>query len=239
MIFDVATRHRLALDPAGLTSISVTLTAMMRAIEDCRNAGVAPDSDPAVVLLARHMATISPNRAPRAILEGACRRKLADIARFPALLALAARRVEYDSIAKDRFHAEGRAALSALAYALNLDVRSYELTTILGERSDAGCLRLATRHSSCCCASAALTSIVRCCTGRCVMAARSHRTITPRSARCSIRTTSPGGCTRIWRYRPAPACLEKPAHRRLPQAATSSISQEPDHAGHRLLANAS
>jgi hypothetical protein len=146
MIFDLATRHRLALDPAELTSISATLVAMMRAIEDCRNAGVAPDSDPAVVLLARHMATISPNRAPRAVLQGACRRKLADIARFPALLALAARGVEYDSIAKDRFHIEGRAALAALAYAMDLDVRSHELTTILGDRSDSGCLRLATRH---------------------------------------------------------------------------------------------
>ncbi len=144
MIFDVATRHQLALDPAELTTISATLVAMMRAIEDCRNAGVAPDCDPAVVLLARHMATISDNRAPRAVLQDACRRKLADIARFPALLALAARGVEYDSIAKDRFHVEGRAALSALVGALAIEPGRYELTTILGDRSDSGCLRLST-----------------------------------------------------------------------------------------------
>jgi hypothetical protein len=144
MIFDVATRHQLALDPSALTSISVTLVAMLRAIEDCRNAGVAPDSDPAVVLLARHMATISDNRAPRTVLQAACRRKLADIARFPTLLALAARGVEYDSIAKDRFHAEGRAALSALADTLAIDPGNYELTAIVGDRSESGCLRLAT-----------------------------------------------------------------------------------------------
>ena len=144
MIFDVATRHQLALDPKELTTISATLVAMMRAIEDCRNAGVAPDSDPAVVLLARHMATVSPNRAPCAVLQGACRRKLADIARFPALLALAARGVEYDSIAKDRFHAEGRAALAALADALALEPGQFQLTTIIGDRSDSGCLRLQT-----------------------------------------------------------------------------------------------
>lgn len=120
MIFDVATRHQQALDPSALTTISTTLVAMLHAIEDCRNAGVAPDSDPAIVLLARHMATISANRAPRAVLQGACRRKLVDIARFPALLALAARGVEYDSIAKDRFHTEGRAALAALAHELGI-----------------------------------------------------------------------------------------------------------------------
>ncbi len=146
MTFDVATRHQLALDPSELTSISVTLVAMMRAIEDCRNAGVAPDSDPAVVLLARHMATISSNRAPRSVLQEACRRKLADIARFPALVALAARGVEYDSIAKDRFHTEGRAALSAFAAALGFASGHFKLMTIIGDRSNSGCLRLETAH---------------------------------------------------------------------------------------------
>ncbi len=236
MIFDVATRHRLALDPAELTSISATLVAMMRAIEDCRNAGVAPDSDPAVVLLARHMATISTNRAPRAVLQGACRRKLADIARFPALLALAARGVEYDSIAKDRFHSEGRAALSALAYALDLDVRSYELTTILGERSDSGCLRLATRH---------FVVLLR------IGGAYQHREVLYRAVRDG-REIAPN------HHAPIRALLDPhrfaqrlhedlaiasragvPGNRPPPatQAATSSISQEPDHACHRILAD--
>lgn len=146
MTFDVATRHQLALDPTELTSISATLVAMMRAIEDCRNAGVAPDSDPAVVLLARHMTIVSANRAPRAVLQGACRRKLADLARFPTLLALAARGVEYDSIAKDRFHTEGGAALSTLAEALKLASGQFKLMTIIGDRSNSGCLRFETAH---------------------------------------------------------------------------------------------
>ena len=124
MIFDLANRHQLGLDPATLNTITKTLTAMLRAVEDCRSAGVARDSDLAVVLLARHMATISANRAPRAILQAACQRKLRDIARFPALLGLAARGVEYDSIAKDRFHSEGRAALASLAEEFGLTLWS-------------------------------------------------------------------------------------------------------------------
>ncbi len=144
MIFDIATRHQLALDPTELTSISATLHAMQHAIEDCRNAGVAPDSDPAVVLLARHIAIVSANRAPRSVLQDACRRKLVDIARFPALLALAARGVEYDSIAKDRFHTEGRAALAALAHELGFGLDAHTITTAIGHRSNSGCLTLQT-----------------------------------------------------------------------------------------------
>ena len=56
MIYDVPFRHQQALNPSGLPTITTTLRAIEKAVEDCRNAGVDPDSDPAVVLLARHMA---------------------------------------------------------------------------------------------------------------------------------------------------------------------------------------
>jgi hypothetical protein len=52
MIYDVPFRHQQALDPSALTTVVATLHAIGKAVDDCRNAGVDPNSDPAVVLLA-------------------------------------------------------------------------------------------------------------------------------------------------------------------------------------------
>lgn len=61
MNFDTVHRHQQALDPSALTTIRTTLHAIEQGISDCRNAGVDPDTDPAVVLLARHLAVVSSN----------------------------------------------------------------------------------------------------------------------------------------------------------------------------------
>ena len=132
MIYDVPFRHQQALDPSALTTVHTTLHAIEKAIVDCRNAGVHPDTDPAVALLVRHLGTVSTNRAPDAVLQAACSRRIEELRRFPTLLALAIRGVEDDPAAKDRFHQDGRKALRRLAAELALVDGSFTV------RSDEG-----------------------------------------------------------------------------------------------------
>ena len=143
MIYDVPFRHQQALDPSGLSNISTTLHAIEKAMADCRNAGVDPNSDPAVVLLARHMATVSANRAPRDVLRNACQRRLEDLKRFPTLLALAIRGVEHDAGAKERFHIDASAAMLALAVSLDLPAGSFEIVSRQGSPDQSGHVLLA------------------------------------------------------------------------------------------------
>ena len=134
MIYDVPFRHQQALDPSALTTVHTTLHAIEKAIVDCRNAGVHSDTDPAVVLLIRHLGVVSTNRAPEAVLQAACSRRIEELRRFPTLLALAIRGVEYDTAAKERFHHDGRKALRRLAAELALADGSFTV------RSDEGAI---------------------------------------------------------------------------------------------------
>lgn len=132
MPYDVAFRHQQALDPSALTTITAGLHALTRAIDDCRNAGVDHESDAAVVLLARHLGTVTQDRPVEAIMRRRCMESINELQRFPALLTLAIRGVAYDAAAKDLFHADGRKAMRNLAAALALADGSY---TIRSNRS--------------------------------------------------------------------------------------------------------
>jgi hypothetical protein len=143
MIYDVPFRHQQALDPSALTTVTATLHAIGKALKDCRNAGVSPDSDPAVVLLTRHMATVSSNHADAEVLRAACHRRLQELQRFPTLLALAIRGVEYDVVAKNRFHEDGRAAMLQLAIALGLAPETYTVCNFEGTPDQSGNVLLA------------------------------------------------------------------------------------------------
>lgn len=143
MFYDVPYRHQQAVDPAALSTIAITLQAMTKALDDCRNAGVDPNTDPAMVLLARHMATVSTNRAPRSILRHACDKRLQSLKRYPALLALSIRGVEYDQAAKERFHEDATVAMRDLASALALVEGSYTIASTQGEVSESGYVLLA------------------------------------------------------------------------------------------------
>ncbi len=148
MNFDTVHRHQQALDPSALTTIRTTLYAIEQGIIDCRNAGVDPDTDPAVVLLARRLAVVSSNQASQPTLRAACRRRLADIERFPALLALAIGGVAYDAAAKDRFHKDGRRVLRRLADALQLGRDEHSITSWEGDPSQSGAITLVTAKLS-------------------------------------------------------------------------------------------
>ena len=127
MPYDVAFRHAQALDPSALTTIAGTLHAIQAAINDCRNAGHNAESDPAIVLLARHLGTVASSLGDEAVLKRRCLDSIAELRRHPALLTLAYRGVAYDETAKALFHSDGRKAMKRLADALGLTPDEYDL----------------------------------------------------------------------------------------------------------------
>ena len=148
MFYDVPYRHQQAVEPAALATIVITLQAMTKALDDCRNAGVDPNTDPAMVLLARHMATVSTNRAPRSVLRHACDKRLQSLKRYPALLAfdhharqvVAVGRGETDAEAQDRAR-EALAWLDAPAGPIFEGPLCPDLTASDGEAYEARCRR--------------------------------------------------------------------------------------------------
>ncbi len=133
MNYDVAFRHNQALDPSALGTIGNALHALVAAIDDCRAAGTNAETDPAVVLLARHLGTIATDDRPPAIqLRRQCMNAIAEIKRNPALLVLAVRGVSYDEDAKRQFHADGKRAMKRLADVLGLAPGSYDIRSNKG-----------------------------------------------------------------------------------------------------------
>lgn len=125
MSYDVAFRHNQALDPSGCITIAATLHILEAAISDCRNAGKDIETDPAVILIARHFSSVCTDRPSEAELRKACMAQIVDIRARPTLHILCERGVAYDAPAKRAFHAEGRRALLRLGDALGLAPGSY------------------------------------------------------------------------------------------------------------------
>lgn len=132
MNYDVAMRHQQALDPGALTTIAGALHAIGAAITDCRNAGKDAETDPAVILLVRHLVSVTERRPDSVALRRACMDQIAEIRRHPVLRTLAYRGVAYDEAAKRTFHAEGRTAMRRLAEALGLETESYSVRSNKG-----------------------------------------------------------------------------------------------------------
>jgi len=133
MSYDIAFRFQQALDPSALITLPTALHALNAAITDCRNAGRPHESDPAVVLLARHLGDIASQiKRPNVELRRACMDAIADLKRKPALIALAHKGVGYDEPAKRLFHSDARKALKRLADALRLPQGQYDLRSQKG-----------------------------------------------------------------------------------------------------------
>lgn len=132
MSYDVAFRHQQALDPSALITISTALHAIGAAIKDSRNAGKDIETDPAVILLVRHLCEVCRDRPSSMELRRACMDAIAEIRRHPVLKTLCYRGVSYDEPAKRQFHSEGRAALRRLADALGLSEGAYEIRSNKG-----------------------------------------------------------------------------------------------------------
>ena len=127
MSYDVAFRYSQALDPSALITIGTTLHAVHAAITDCRNAGMGIESDPAVILLVRHLSRICETRPTDAELRRDCMARIAELRNRPMLKTLALRGVAYDEPAKRLFHSEGRTAMRRLAEALDLEGGSFDI----------------------------------------------------------------------------------------------------------------
>ena len=133
MNYDLDFRYRRALQPDGLRTIQHATTAVADAITDARNAGVNPDTDPAIVLLARHLGRLAQGLNPEtlhdedAFLRRQCLNRIAELKSKPALIAIARRGVAYDPESKAAFHSEAKRALRALANHLGLAPADYDL----------------------------------------------------------------------------------------------------------------
>lgn len=139
MSYDIAFRFQQALDPSALTTLSNCLHGLTTAIEDCRNAGKPHDTDPAVILLARHLGAFAATiGGPDVLLRRQCLDAIADLRRKPALIPLAHKGVAYDAHAKKLFHSEGRKALRRLADALGLADGTYDIRANRGGIATSG-----------------------------------------------------------------------------------------------------
>ncbi|MBB5712811.1 hypothetical protein [Sphingomonas xinjiangensis] len=132
MSFDVAFRHQQALDPSALITIGTTLHALSKAMEDCRNAGVDAENDPAVVMLARHFSSVCATRPDEIQLRASCMTRINDLRRSPVLATLAVRGVSYDEPAKALFHNEGLKAMRRLAKVMGLASGTYDVRSNKG-----------------------------------------------------------------------------------------------------------
>ncbi|MCF8707013.1 hypothetical protein [Rhizorhapis sp. SPR117] len=132
MSYDLAIRYQQALDPSALITIGTTLHAIRAAITDCRNAGIDFETDPAVILLARHLGVVCADRSPDADLRRNCMERIADLRSRPMLKTLAYRGVSYDDTAKRLFHSEGRTAMRRLADALALEIGTFDIRSNKG-----------------------------------------------------------------------------------------------------------
>lgn len=144
MIHDLPFRHQQALDPSSLTTLAACLHAITRGIEDCRNAGGDPASDPAISLLIRHLAGRFASSGSESVLRVACKRRIEELDRVPVLLALALRGVAHDAAAKQRFHVDGRQALRRFALALGLEDGRFTVTSYPCDPAIAGDVVLTT-----------------------------------------------------------------------------------------------
>lgn len=139
MTYDNHFRYSQALDPSSLDSVAACLHALQAAAKDCLNAGLPFETDPAVMLLARHMGDVAVAKMPdRAVLRSLCVDAIADLARRPVLVTLARRGVSHDEDAKRLYQAEARKALGRLAEALVLSPSTYDIRVCAGGPAASG-----------------------------------------------------------------------------------------------------
>ena len=139
MPHDVAYRYRTALDPSAITTISVGLHMVTKAIEDCRRAGLPSDEDPAVLLLTQHLSKLASRRVnDRSSLRVRCMQAISEIEASPSLRAIAAAGVAGCPEAKAAFHREAKAALTRFAKAFGYKPSDYDLRTNMGGTAAGG-----------------------------------------------------------------------------------------------------
>ena len=114
-----------------MSILATAAQAVEDAIKDARNAGLDPEHDPGIILLARHLGRLaSPRdgtdvRPEDAALRGQCLERIADLQAGPAIIALVRRGVDYDPEARRAFRREASRALRQIAYEIGLSRDQY------------------------------------------------------------------------------------------------------------------
>jgi|JI7StandDraft_1071085.scaffolds.fasta_scaffold16119_3 hypothetical protein len=133
MNYDLDYRYRRALHPDGLRTIANATQAVSDAMADCRRAGHHCDTDPAVLLLARHLGRIASGCDPEFMheddlqLRSQCMNRIAELKTKPALVAIVRGRDRFNAEEKSLFHAEAKKALRSLAATAGLTPADYDL----------------------------------------------------------------------------------------------------------------
>lgn len=132
MTYDLDFRYRRALQPEGLSTVLTAIKAVEDAIQDARNAGLDPERDPAVTLLARHVGRLATpcaldDRSVDQPLRAACLERIADLKSKPAIVALVRRGVDFDPEGKRAFRREAGRALRQIANEIGLSSDHYTI----------------------------------------------------------------------------------------------------------------
>ncbi|MBA3897835.1 MAG: hypothetical protein H0X36_12035 [Sphingomonadaceae bacterium] len=149
MTYDLDFRYRRALQPEGLSIIQTAVHAVEDAIKDARNAGIDPERDPAVRLLARHLGRLaSPSsnddeRSADRALRAQCIERIAELKAKPAIVALVRRGVGYDPEAKRAFRREASRALRQIVAEIGLTHDQYSVQCFPDQSGPAGDVTLA------------------------------------------------------------------------------------------------
>lgn len=143
MFFDTLYRHNQALAFAEPAPVGIALNALSAAIEDCRRAGKAVESDAAVLLLMRALGESAAQAAPDVgALRERCAADRTAIIASPAFVAIAGHAVGDKPVAKRTFHAEARRAFLCLAEALTFPEADYRIRILPGADHDDGVTEL-------------------------------------------------------------------------------------------------
>ena len=129
MVHDRAARYQQALQAGELTNIGETVHAIGNALADCRHAGLDPEADPAVILLARRLGQLCEPRHSTGLLRRLCASAVIDARARPPVSAARVHGAKLDREAIDRFHLAARKALFRVAQALDLRHDDYTIVT--------------------------------------------------------------------------------------------------------------
>lgn len=138
--YDLPFRFERALQPDALRVVATCTIAVNDAIADATNAGLDPERDPAVLLLARHLGRVAAGQDPEALhdedrdLRTLCRSRIAALRSADVLIPLVRRGFAHDAHLTKVYRSAARDRLRAVAHALDLEAADYELRT----RSDQG-----------------------------------------------------------------------------------------------------
>jgi hypothetical protein len=130
---DLPFRFQRALQPDGLRVMQTCSAALTDALNDARRAGCNPETDPAVLLLGRHLGRVAAGECPERghpeddDLRNACEQRIAELQSVPILVPLIQRGLGCDPDLIRVYKSAAREALRYLAHTLCLDPANYNI----------------------------------------------------------------------------------------------------------------